>query len=681
MESVSATPSVPLHLLPSAAKAPAPGVQRHQAGSLRAFFRYHGVWAPGVRLFRSMGFRAKAMTISLAFMIPLLVLAWSFQSGKQDNLNFVAAERAGVSYAKPLLNLVQASIRERQLARVLARGEPAPALPDARAATAKALAELTEQQALHGQMLDLGTEFQRLNQAMQEIKALNATDAEVVFKVYNVAIAEQAGLLDKVVDRSNLALDPEMASYYVMDAVVIAAPDLAQAVARLRARLVTAIKGGSAPKPADLAFMDREAQTVRQRLNQLDTSLGKAERDHANLRQELGIEGVHRSAMVLTEIAAKALDGQPLPTDTSEVTRQGTEAADGAFKVAQSGLAVLDGLLAERQLRLKESMWAVDLLTLVCVMAAAYLLYCFYRVTRGGMEEVRFHLVAMTDGDLTTSPKPWGKDEAAGLMLTLSDMQHSLRGLVMEVRQASQVIVQSSTEIASGSLDLSARTERTAANLEESAASMEQISATVRQTADHAIEAAELAAGNAGVASRGGQVIQDVVHTMHGIHQSSSKISDIIAVIDGIAFQTNILALNAAVEAARAGEQGRGFAVVAGEVRALAKRSATAANEIKALIQDSVGKVASGTTVVQSAGQTMGDIVANAERMNGLLSEIATASREQSAGVAQVGQAVQDLDRVTQENAALVEETAAASNSLKHQAIALAKAVGSFRLP
>jgi methyl-accepting chemotaxis protein len=230
-------------------------------------------------------------------------------------------------------------------------------------------------------------------------------------------------------------------------------------------------------------------------------------------------------------------------------------------------------------------------------------------------------------------------------------------------------------------MDLSARTEQTAANLEQSAASMEQISATVRSSADHASEAAHVAAGNEALAAEGGQVMHDVVKTMESIRQSSTKISDIIGTIDGIAFQTNILALNAAVEAARAGDQGRGFAVVAAEVRSLAQRSANAAHEIKDLISGSVSQVNAGSAVVDAAGAKMAGIVQASQRLNGLLCEIANGTREQSQGIVQIGQAVNELDRMTQQNAALVEQTAAAASAMKQQATALAAEVDRFRMP
>ncbi|TNF52583.1 MAG: chemotaxis protein [Burkholderiales bacterium] len=266
------------------------------------------------------------------------------------------------------------------------------------------------------------------------------------------------------------------------------------------------------------------------------------------------------------------------------------------------------------------------------------------------------------------------------LLAALGDMIVSLRKTVGEVRTATDSISTASGEIASGNQDLSIRTEQTASSLQETAASMEQLTGTVRQSAESARTAAQLAQDAASVARQGGAVVEQVVSTMQEINQSSQKISDIIGTIDGIAFQTNILALNAAVEAARAGEQGRGFAVVAGEVRSLAQRSAEAAKEIKTLIGNSVDKVETGTRLVADAGQTMGEIVSSVQRVTDIIGEISAATGEQSQGIGQVGTAVTQLDQMTQQNAALVEEGAAAAASLRDQAGRLAGVVATFRL-
>lgn len=290
------------------------------------------------------------------------------------------------------------------------------------------------------------------------------------------------------------------------------------------------------------------------------------------------------------------------------------------------------------------------------------------------------HIKMIAAGDLTQQIAVTSRNEMGVLAASLKHMQSELIETVSGVRQGADAIYSGASEIAAGNNDLSSRTEQQAASLEETAASMEQLTATVKQNAENARQASQLALSASETAQKGGKVVANVVQTMHDIAGSSQKIADITGVIDGIAFQTNILALNAAVEAARAGEQGRGFAVVAGEVRNLAQRSAQAAKEIKGLIEDSVNRVDMGSVLVESAGETMGDIVNAVTRVTDIMGEIASASDEQSRGIDQVGQAVAEMDRVTQQNASLVEESASAAAALEEQASMLTQSVAVFRL-
>ncbi len=324
--------------------------------------------------------------------------------------------------------------------------------------------------------------------------------------------------------------------------------------------------------------------------------------------------------------------------------------------------------------------WMLAALGLLCAVVAVTLSWLMQRKLTQELARAAAIAGEVAAGNLAVDASSQRKDEVGDLVRALGAMTAQLGNLMRTVLDSSESIRTASAEIATGNLDLSVRTEQTASSLQQAAASMEQLTGTVKQSADSARQANRLASSAAEVAARGGQVVSQVVTTMTEINVASKKIGDIIGVIDGIAFQTNILALNAAVEAARAGEQGRGFAVVASEVRSLAQRSAQAAKEIKALIGASVEKVEGGSRLVADAGQTMKEIVSSVQSVSNIIGEISAASSEQSDGIGQVSTAVVQLDQMTQQNAALVEQSTAASESLREQAGSLARVVGNFRL-
>ena len=324
--------------------------------------------------------------------------------------------------------------------------------------------------------------------------------------------------------------------------------------------------------------------------------------------------------------------------------------------------------------------WVMAVLGALAILCGGIAAWLIARSITGPLASAVTAIRGMAEGDLTRAVRTDGHDEVAELATALERMRSGLSHMVREVRASSDSMGTASSQIASGNQDLSQRTEQTAGSLQQTASSMTQLTGTVKQTAESARTANQLAASAQSTAAKGGDVVSQVVHTMDDINAASKKIADIIGVIDGIAFQTNILALNAAVEAARAGEQGRGFAVVASEVRGLAQRSAQAAKEIKDLISASVDKVQAGARQVADAGQTMNEIVDSVQRVSNIISEISSAAAEQSDGIGQVNSAVSSLDQMTQQNAALVEQSAAAAESLKDQARRLSETVAAFRV-
>jgi methyl-accepting chemotaxis protein len=643
------------------------------------FFRYHGWLAPGVRLFRRVNFKAKAALISLAFLVPLVMALGMLAKAALEQVDIARSERSGVELSRPLLSLVEVAQNRRRAA--TANDADLPALQEK---TQKAFDELSAQLTAKAKGMDLTSPrsaLRKLHEAL--VNTPMAATPDETFHAHSEYVDAVLELLRQIVDGSKLSLDPDLDTFHLMTIALMRGPVQTENTAKLRGLGTVSLKAAAKGQPLSAQRHQWLSQWISlwQYIDdEIENSYAVAIASNPAYAPLFDMKGTDEASDAFRKAIESQLLGGEAKGDPAAFLALGNAAVSKQTALNAQLLNKLDELLQARIDRLLATLIQQLVASGVFVALAAYLLLAFYKVMMGGLQEVTGHLKQITQGNLTTAPKPWGQDEAAELMTTMGEMQTSLRHVVASVLESSAQVDSASSEISHASTDLSARTERSAASLQQTAASMEEIAGTVRHTSQAVEDAAGIVQRNATAAKRGGEVIAQVVTTMEGIRSSSGKISEIIGVIDGIAFQTNILALNAAVEAARAGEQGRGFAVVASEVRALAGRSAAAAREIKTLIGTSVQQVQSGTQVVAQAGESIAEVVGNAERIAALMGEIATATREQSTGVGQVGAAVHELDQSTQQNAALVEQTAAAAGSLSDQARKLADEVSFFKM-
>ena len=601
-------------------------------------------------------------------------------------LQTVRAEAAGMAPAGEVIKLIQATQQHRGIAAGLLGGDAT-----ARAARDSKQAEVDALQSKVSAALASFGDAKLVSQqqaAQGEWKALAAgvaagsISARDSLVQHTALIATQLDLLTGVADSSTLALDPEAASYYLITAVFGHLPQLSETLGQARGRGVQLLANGKA-SPEERARLSALAENAQPHFRHARAALTKAIAADPALSKVL--EKPLAKASGAVETALKLIDEQIVKPETltlpsSEYRNAATSAIDTQFELIASAFTALDGMLGERASAKRNQLITVSMLIGGFAALALWVIVVVTRTTTGALAQAVAATQALARGDLMHRVEVTTHDEVGELLTAVQASMAQLAEVVVGIKASSESVSTAAVQIAQGNLDLSQRTEEQASNLQQTAASMEELTSTVQSTADAAREASTLAGAASEVAARGGEVVSRVVKTMDEITASSRQIADIIGVIDGIAFQTNILALNAAVEAARAGEQGRGFAVVASEVRSLAQRSAEAAKQIKTLIGMSVERVETGSRLVGDAGTTMSDIVARVQRVTQLIAEIGAATSEQSGGIGQVSDAVGQLDQVTQQNAALVEESAAAADSLKQQALKLVNAVSVFKV-
>ncbi|MFA7668742.1 MAG: methyl-accepting chemotaxis protein [Burkholderiaceae bacterium] len=525
---------------------------------------------------------------------------------------------------------------------------------------------------LRGQMDTLGA----------RVRAQGLDSAES-FSAYSAIVARQLDVLADLVSATGLDLDAAPDTYPLINGLFGSLPQLTEHLGQTRA-LGSGLLARGIASETDRRQVTMTLALATDRLQDWEASLATAQRNNPLIETGLATALKQASddtsrALSLTQreiIDARVLGH--LPTDYFNAM---TQAIDSQFTLASQAAATLSTLLDTRAAQAQWQLWQLVGGLTVLALAAFWLAVIITRSIIVSLNTSLSMARTVARGDLTSIAHIAGTDEVQQLLQALNDMNGSLIGMVDQVRGATDNIATAARQIAAGNQDLSERTVAQAASLEETAASMEQLTSTVTQNSENARTANSLTREATNVARRGGQAVLQFVDTMSAIRDTSSRISDIVGIIDGIAFQTNILALNAAVEAARAGEAGKGFAVVAAEVRSLAQRSATSAHEIRDLIGQSAAEVDSGSRLADAAGTTMREVLASIEQVGTLMNEIAIASTEQSSGIAQVNIAVGHMDGVTQQNAALVQEASAAADSLLEQADMLVHAISAFRLP
>ncbi|ACB36296.1 methyl-accepting chemotaxis sensory transducer [Leptothrix cholodnii SP-6] len=606
---------------------------------------------------------------------------------KLATMNTASAEVAGLQPISSLLGLLKATQQH--------RGASAGELGGNEAMKARRAAiEPTVQAAL--EQVTAATRAYELPGLLQDRDAVTsawqslpgdvvkrAIDGLESFKRHTELIAIQLDLLVDVLDASGLSLDPEAHTYHLTMAVLNDLPPVTEALGQLRARGTAALARGTLT-PQQRAEMQGTLALAHARVRSAEKNFEKTRASRPDMDMTALNAARSAAAASLAQIDQRITamtDAQEMPAIPPEAYfGETTKAIDLQFALIDTAFPMLQGALEARVAEARFSVASLAALLLGITLAGAAISLALARSMQRSMAQAVAVAEAVAAGDLSMRVRTDARDEVGALLGALDRMSTNLSRMVGEVRAGTDAIATASSQIAQGNADLSSRTELQASHLQQTAASMDQVNDTVRANADNANEANRIASHASEVAAAGGKAVNQVVATMNGIQVSSRKIADIIGVIDGISFQTNILALNAAVEAARAGEQGRGFAVVAAEVRTLAQRSANAAKEIKTLIGDSVEKVDAGNLLVSDAGQTIGDVVDQVRRVNDLMAEITAATQQQQDGTSQINAALGQLDQSTQQNAALVEETAAAAESLRQQATRLTEVMAQFRL-
>jgi len=630
-------------------------------------------------------FRRKFLLIGLvAFTMVAAPMTLVFKTAV-GNMNAAQAEQQGVAPARTMLSLIRLTQEHRGLSSAVLNGDASKSsLRQERQATIDAAFDkvLAALGALNSPpMVSQVQEMRAKWRALAGDVGTGALAAPDSLARHTQLVDEQLLVLEDITHVSGLALDPDAASYHLIMASTRDLPRLTERLGRARAKGV-AILASQADKPVERQDLVKALGEIGLYARDAHRGLDRAKASATTLGDTMAasMDGASKALATANQWITKVGQAAPGDITTGDYFQGMTQAINAHYDLTDVAWNRLDDLLAQRIHSDQRDLAITTLVVLITMGLATWIMLSIARSTSRTLADAMTLANGLATGDLTHRLQVNSQDEVGQMVNALSQSMGHLQLALTSIRDASESVASASTQIEQGNQDLSARTEAQASSLQQTASSMEEMAASVRSNASTAVQANELAADASAIATHSSEVFSEMVAKMGAIKESSKKIADINAVIDGIAFQTNILALNAAVEAARAGEQGRGFAVVASEVRNLAQRSAQAAREIKGLIATSVETVEQGHGLAETMAASIDRLVGQVQKVSGLMTEIASSSEQQSQGIAQVNQAVSQLDQSTQANAALVEESTAAAGSLRQQAQLLQQSVGSFTL-